>query len=304
MAHKSDKEQRLLSASKAFDQGLARHHLSDWTHILDPHVILHKDAITLYDDLHGIGAVKGYFQAYIDRYNFEHHVIAGAVDEPSNVAFSLHQDKNVKPKQTAASGQHAKTEAKASDTIGIFHLRFNERELVQEIYFLRQLSHDEAARKMQKIPDLEKLDIKDITSYGGAKEHGEDRAKKHDKAASLYNHIWATGDVSHADNIMAKDVKMHSLIEGNSMSGVDTFKNMVKGIFKEYEVKDNKSTVAVTAGDKAFIFWRVTGVYKGDWSQVYGISFLVFNTDDKIEEVLTLMQPFPAQRKGLLKREE
>ena len=32
-------------------------------------------------------------QAYLDRYNFEHHVIAGAVDEPSNVAFSMHQDK-------------------------------------------------------------------------------------------------------------------------------------------------------------------------------------------------------------------
>ncbi len=30
----------------------------------------------------------------------------------------------------------------------IFHLRFNERELVQDIYFLRQLSHDEAARKV------------------------------------------------------------------------------------------------------------------------------------------------------------
>lgn len=26
---------------------------------------------------------------------------------------------------------------------------------------------------------------------------------------------------------------------------------------QEYEVKDNRSTVAVTAGDKAFIFWRV-----------------------------------------------
>ena len=26
--------------------------------------------------------------------------------------------------------------------------------------------------------------------------------------------------------------------------------------------------------------------------------------EDKIQEVLTLMQPFPAQRKGLLKREE
>jgi hypothetical protein len=30
----------------------------------------------------------------------------------------------------------------------IFHLRFNDRELIQEIYFLRQLSHDEAARKV------------------------------------------------------------------------------------------------------------------------------------------------------------
>ena len=28
-------------------------------------------------------------------------------------------------------------------------------------------------------------------------------------------------------------------------------------VLQEYEVKDNKSTVAVTAGNKAFIFWRV-----------------------------------------------
>lgn len=27
---------------------------------------------------------------------------------------------------------------------------------------------------------------------------------------------------------------------------------------QEYEVKDNRSTVAVSAGDKAFIFWRVS----------------------------------------------
>ena len=42
---------------------------------------------------------------------------------------------------------------------------------------------------MHKIPELEKLNIKDITSYGGAMQHGEERAKKHDKAASLYNHV-------------------------------------------------------------------------------------------------------------------
>ena len=59
----SNKESRLLSASKTFDQGLSRHHLSSWDSILDPHVTLHKDAITLYDDLNGISTVKGYFQA-------------------------------------------------------------------------------------------------------------------------------------------------------------------------------------------------------------------------------------------------
>ena len=34
------------------------------------------------------------------------------------------------------------------DLCRVFHLRFNEKEMVQEIYFLRQLSHDEAARKV------------------------------------------------------------------------------------------------------------------------------------------------------------
>lgn len=32
-------------------------------------------------------------QAYIDRYNYEHIPICGAVDEPSHVAFSFHVDK-------------------------------------------------------------------------------------------------------------------------------------------------------------------------------------------------------------------
>ncbi len=80
-AHRSNKEERLLSASKTFDQGLSRHHLSSWDSILDPHVILHKDSITLYDDLHGLSTVKGYFQVRIFRRlatihpSFEKHTI-------------------------------------------------------------------------------------------------------------------------------------------------------------------------------------------------------------------------------------
>jgi len=52
--------------------------------------------------------------------------------------------------------------------------------------------------------------------------------------------------------------------------------------------------------------WRiqVTGVYKGDWTQNFGLSLLVFNKSEKIQEVLTFMTPFPVQRRELLKAEE
>lgn len=60
---KSDKEQRLLSASKSFDSGLSRFNLSAWDDVLASDVILHKDGVTLFDDLHGRNSVKGYFKA-------------------------------------------------------------------------------------------------------------------------------------------------------------------------------------------------------------------------------------------------
>lgn len=59
---KSEKEQRLLNASKTFDSGLSRFNLSAWDEILASNVVLHKDGITLFDDLHGRNVVKGYFQ--------------------------------------------------------------------------------------------------------------------------------------------------------------------------------------------------------------------------------------------------
>lgn len=61
-AHKSEKEQRLLSASKTFDAGLQRFDLSHWGDVLDEHVTLHKDKLTLLEDIHGSGAVRSFFQ--------------------------------------------------------------------------------------------------------------------------------------------------------------------------------------------------------------------------------------------------
>lgn len=38
-------------------------------------------------------------------------------------------------------------------------------------------------------------------------------------------------------------------------------------------------------------------------SNVYGLTLLVFNSECRIAEVLTFMQPFPLQRRQLLKPE-
>jgi len=305
MAHKSEKEARLLSASKAFDAGLARFDLSHWDDILDEHAVLHKDKLTLLEDIHGIGAVKAFYQAYIDRYNYQHTPVLGAVDEHANVAFSLHVDKHVCPKGEQYKQQHADNTCKPSDTIGVFCFRFGRHnEKITQIFFGRQLSHDEAARKLKKMPDYTNLNIGQLESYKGSVQQSNERAVKHDHVAALYNHIWGTGDVSLADTIFAKDVQLNNVVYGGAKEGVESFKSMVSGIFKEYKVHHNTSTVAVTPGDKAFIFWRVTGEYKGDFTQNYGISMLMFDTSDKIKEVLTFMAPFPAQQRELLKAAE
>lgn len=44
--------------------------------------------------------------------------------------------------------------------------------------------------------------------------------------------IWATGDVSNADQIMDKNVDLYNVVYGGCKKGVEDFKSMVTGIFK------------------------------------------------------------------------
>ncbi|KAK9836009.1 hypothetical protein WJX81_005706 [Elliptochloris bilobata] len=293
MTLKTEREARLLAVSKRFDAGLARFDLSLWDEVLAPGVILHKDSVTLFDNLHGAKTVKGYFQEYIKRYHYEHSPLAGAVDEHEDVAFSFHVDKGVLPK-----GATGKT---ATSTLGMFYHVFDSSDKIKEIYFLRQLQHDEAERKLQHVPDIASMGINPDKYRGSGETPREERAEKHEHVAAIYNQIWATGDPSKADEIFAKDAHLYNLIYGSKQVGVEAFKGMIHGVFKEWDPKEHKTTIAVSAGNKAFNFWKTTGVYKGDWSNVYGLTLLVFNTECKISEVLTFMQPFPSQRRELLK---
>lgn len=44
-------------------------------------------------DLKGINEAKNYWQAYFDKYTFEHEVLAGAVDKEASAAFCFWLDR-------------------------------------------------------------------------------------------------------------------------------------------------------------------------------------------------------------------
>jgi hypothetical protein len=47
----------------------------------------------LQSDLEGINEAKNYWQAYFDKYTFEHEVLAGAVDKEASAAFCFWLDR-------------------------------------------------------------------------------------------------------------------------------------------------------------------------------------------------------------------
>jgi len=49
--------------------------------------------VTLQTDLKGINEAKNYWQAYFDKYTFEHEVLAGAVDKEASAAFCFWLDR-------------------------------------------------------------------------------------------------------------------------------------------------------------------------------------------------------------------
>ena len=76
---------RSLQISKDFDGALSSRSTEKLDSILDDNVVVHKGGISLGNDVTGKSAVKEWIQAYIDKYEFTHEVICGAVDEQAQV---------------------------------------------------------------------------------------------------------------------------------------------------------------------------------------------------------------------------
>lgn len=65
--------------------------------------------------------------------------------------------------------------------------------------------------------------------------------------------------------------------------------------------QQDRTTVAVSAGNKAFIHWSSTGTEKkeGLTTKMYGLEMLVFNEQCQVSEILVLRQPLESQKAEL-----
>lgn len=288
----SPTESKLLDASKQLDAAVNKRDVDAIKALLADDVIVHKDDLTLKEDLKGLDAVGGWFQAYFDRYVFKSHdAIAGAVDhnEPY-VAFSLWQDKGVKRKEEGGS---------PVSTIGMWYHIFgtaggDTTPKIKELYFLRQLSEDEKANKVDKAPE-QKTDFDPSKYAGSGKEANADCAQKHEEAAKKFNGIWASGDATVADSIMTPDVAIYDPVFGKTTTGLEDFKKYISHYNEFWTSKSNECRIAATPGNKSFLFWKSTGeMKKGGGSSektLYGLNMLVFDDQCKIKEVVGLRQP-------------
>jgi len=289
---KSEHESHLLQVSKDFDGVLSSRSTAKLDSILDENVTLHKDGISLGHDVKGKSAVTEWLQSYIDNYNFTHEVIAGAVDEQAHITFSFWQDKDVKPASGKFKEDLSQSAQKASTTVGIWHLQLDSAgQKVQHIWFLRQLSADEAHRKLKEDPGQE-IKFDPETLKGSDTEPSEERAKQNDKVASTYSNIWNTGDPSPADDILADDFHQYQPVLGQELTGKDNFKELIKNYASNWKTTDHKSYVACSAGDKAFIWWYSSGQHKkgGEKDTLYGLNLLQINSSGKIQTVVGFRQ--------------
>lgn len=297
MTGPNDTEKSILAASKKFDDALSSKDVGQLKATLaSDGVVLHHDGLTLGDDIRGADNVVAYFQAYFDKYDFTHTVIAGAADSNNRTAFSFWRDEGVKAKE----GNHS-----PENTVGIWHHTLDGDCKIAETWFLRQLTADEVERKLSKSP--EQGLPQDPTKWKkSAVDQDEQRGHAQDKAAKTFNDIWRTQDSSAAKDIMTQDVKIYDPVFGSTTDGVDAFQKMISGFAETWKVDTNESRTASTHGDKAFIWWKSSGHSTRDSKgkdQLYGLNMLVFNQDSKITEVLGFRQPTKLESQKMVKPE-
>jgi len=300
---KSPRERQLLGLSKSFERAFIHRDLSLLDEIFAKDVTVHADQITLLNDIKGRRAALLWYQAYFDKYHYEHEEILGSVNEYENVTFALSLDKGVKPHGDVHKEQHKKVEVKPSNTVAIKMLKWNKQDELTDIWDLRQLSYDEAHRKLKEIPDYSKLslDVEALRGHPDDIQPSPERRSLHERNTAKWNQIFFEKAPELVDEVVADKAKLYNIVIGNEHAGTDDIKETAKKLLSAWDVKDTRAIVGTTAGNKAFDWWQVTGTVDGYWTTLFGLTLLVFDKEGKIVEVVSGRQPTPQERKKVLK---
>lgn len=300
---RSDTDNKLIGLSKQYNKAFADKDvvLGKLEPLLSENVVYHADEVTLQESVKGRKEVLKYIQLYFDNWDYTRVECFGAVNADDRIAFNVAVDKDVAPKKGVHPEQKAAGEVKPSNVINLTALIFDRNDQISEIFPARQLSFDEAHRKLKKVPDYSGSSFNpEKIAEDKSPEPSEERRQLLKSLAGDWNKIFCTNEVALAEKICSPDIKVHNLLVSEQTTGLDAWKKSLAGMFKEWECKENKSRIAVTAGNKAFILWEVRGVSKGKESNVWGISVLLIG-DDKITEAAAIYQPFPGMKEALVK---
>ena len=99
-------------------------------------------------------------------------------------------------------------------------------------------------------------------------------------------------------NVLRHPVLSKGLMLFVAVNAVNFWLNLLQSWKTEQQ---DRTTVAVSAGNKAFIHWSSVGTEKkeGLTTKMYGLKMLVFNEQCKISEILVLRQPLESQKAEL-----
>jgi len=184
---------------------------------------------------------------------------------------------------------------------------------ITDIYLTRQLTDDEAGRKLGGRPHADYTALAGLPPpsalEGSAATHSPARAARHAAAAAEYNAAWASGDVAAAAPLLSPSFVGANLLTATEFHGVDGLRSAVRGLFDRWTPVWHESVVVVTPGNKAFTLWKGAGdalivddeggAVRTTFATAWGLTLLIFDEADEVAAALAFAPPLPGGRGAL-----
>ncbi|KAK9813056.1 hypothetical protein WJX72_008200 [[Myrmecia] bisecta] len=234
-----------------------------------PHVVLHKDDLTIEHDVEGLQKVRTFYTALFEKYSYKHVPAVYGANAVADTSYCFAQDQQVLPKSATMAAERGNEEQpEPTNHAAMFRYQFNDDMKLTGIWLLRQLTREEMQQKVRN-PAAARLEDININAYkASAPAPPADLAQRMVENADLYRDIWAKALSAcdsqaqwDADLCLRPSAHIIDLVFGTKYVGLPRFKQQLHGMHKEWQVNEQSHEVALVPDDmKAFIFYTQKGV--------------------------------------------